>query len=42
VLVRYLADIRRGEIAGNLSEQLEHAVPNSTDQMVRHFKYWHE
>jgi hypothetical protein len=41
-LVRYLADIGRGEIAGNLSEQLEHAVPNSTEQMVRHFKYWHE
>lgn len=41
-LVRYLADIRRGEIAGNLSERLEHAVPNSTAQMVRHFKYWHE
>jgi hypothetical protein len=42
VLVHYLADIRRGQIAGNLSEQLEHAVPNSTEQMVRHFKYWHE
>lgn len=41
-LVRYLADIRRGEIAGNLSEQLELAVPNSTDRMVQHFKYWHE
>jgi len=41
-LVRYLADIRRGEIAGNLSERLESAVPNSTAQMVRHFKYWHE
>jgi hypothetical protein len=41
-LVRYLADIRRGEIAGDLSEQLECAVPNSTERMVQHFKYWHE
>lgn len=40
-LVHYLADIRRGAIAGNLSDQLEAAVPNSTEQMVRHFKYWH-
>jgi hypothetical protein len=41
-LVHYLADIGRGQIAGNLSERLEHACPNSTEQMVRHFKYWHE
>lgn len=41
-LVRYLADIRRGEVAGNLSERLEHAAPNSTEKMVRHFKYWRE
>jgi hypothetical protein len=41
VLVRYFAGVRRGEIAGNLSEQLEYAVPNSTERMVQHFKYWH-
>jgi hypothetical protein len=40
-LVRYLASVRRGEIAGNLSEQMETAIPGSTDRMVRHFKYWH-
>lgn len=40
-LVRYLASIRRGEIAGNLSEQMEVAIPGSTDRMVQHFKYWH-
>ncbi|MGD9633207.1 MAG: hypothetical protein AB7G28_21625 [Pirellulales bacterium] len=40
-LVHYLADIQRGEIAGNLSEQLETAIPGSTERMVQHFKYWH-
>jgi hypothetical protein len=40
-LVNYLTDIRRGEIAGNLSEQLESATPGSTERMVQHFKHWH-
>jgi len=40
-LVRYLAGIRRGQIAGNLSEQMETAIPGSTERMVQHFKYWH-
>jgi hypothetical protein len=40
-LVRYLSSVRRGEIAGNLSEQMEVAIPGSTDRMVQHFKYWH-
>ncbi len=41
-LVHYLADVRRGAIAGNLSEQLSVAVSNPTERMVQHFKYWHE
>lgn len=40
-LVGYLADSQQGKTAGNLSERLEQAVPNSTDRMVQHFKYWH-
>jgi hypothetical protein len=39
-LVCYLADVRRGEMAGELSERLERAVPHSTERMVQHFKYW--
>jgi len=41
-LVQYLADVRRGEIAGNLSERMAAAVPQPTERMVQHFKYWHE
>lgn len=41
-LVQYLADVRRGEIAGNLSERMAVAVPQPTERMVQHFKYWHE
>jgi hypothetical protein len=41
-LVDYLADVHRGEIAGNLSERLAVATPNSTERMVQHFKHWHE
>jgi hypothetical protein len=40
-LVGYLADVRRGEIAGNLSGRVANSVPNATQQMVQHFKYWH-
>jgi hypothetical protein len=39
-LVRYLDDVRRGAIAGQLSERLALAVPEPTDRMVQHFKYW--
>lgn len=42
VLVDYLADARQQPNMDNLSDRLERAVPNSTEQMVRHFKYWHQ
>ncbi len=40
-LVRYLADIRRGNPPGKLSERLRLALPDLERQMVRHFKQWH-
>ena len=39
-LVRYLADIRRGNPPGKLSERLDRAMPDLERQMVRHFKQW--
>lgn len=41
-LVAYLADAQQQPNMDNLSDRLERAVPNSTEQMVRHFKYWHQ
>lgn len=41
VLVQYLADIRRGVPAGQLSDRMADALPRPTDHMVRHFKHWH-
>lgn len=41
MLVGYLADAQRGTVTEPLSERLERAVPNSTEKMVQHFKYWH-
>jgi len=39
-LVRYLADIRRGNPPGKLSERLHQEMPNLERQMVLHFKQW--
>ncbi len=39
-LVHYLADIRRGNPPGKLSERLHHALPDLERQMVMHFKQW--
>jgi hypothetical protein len=41
-LVGYLADAQGRAAKDNLSERLERAVPNSTERMVQHFKYWHQ
>jgi hypothetical protein len=41
VLVDYLADAERLQRADCFSDRLEKAVPNSTDQLVQHFKHWH-
>ena len=40
VLVHYLADIRRGNPPGQLSQRLSQATPNLELQMVKHFKQW--
>jgi len=39
-LVHYLADIRRGNPPGKLSERLQRAMPNLQRQLVLHFKQW--
>ena len=39
-LVQYLADVRRGAMAGRLSERLAGSVPDPPAQMVEHFKHW--
>jgi hypothetical protein len=39
-LVHYLADIRRGNPPGQLSQRLTQAVPELDQQMVLHFKNW--
>jgi hypothetical protein len=39
-LVSYLACYHQMMPAGNLSVRLAEAVPNPTDQMIRHFKHW--
>ena len=39
-LVEYLADIRRGESPGLLSERLRMATPDLDERMIQHFKHW--
>jgi hypothetical protein len=39
-LVNYLACYQQSVPAGNLSTRLAQAVPNPTEQMIRHFKHW--
>ena len=39
-LVQFLADIRRGNPPGRLSERLRATVPQLDDRMVQHFKQW--
>jgi len=39
-LVHYLADIRRGNPPGQLSERLQLAMPDVERQLVMHFKHW--
>ena len=39
-LLRFLDTIRRGGIPGKLSERFAHAMPDATDQMIRHFNHW--
>ena len=39
-LVRYLADIRRGNPPGQLSARLRSALPNLDRQMAEHFRQW--
>jgi hypothetical protein len=42
VLVDYLACYRQYEPAGKLSARLVEVLPNPTEQMIQHFKHWHE
>jgi hypothetical protein len=39
-LVNYLADIRRGDPPGLLSERLNAASPKLDQRMIQHFKHW--
>lgn len=39
-LLGFLGTIRRGAVPGQLSDRLAHAMPDATDQMIRHFKHW--
>jgi len=39
-LVRYLADIRRGNPPGQLSARLRHEMPDLERQLISHFKQW--
>jgi hypothetical protein len=39
-LVEYLADIRRGQPPGKLSQRLRTAMPDVDTRMVQHFKRW--
>lgn len=39
-LVGYLADIRRHQVPGALSERLERALPDTRRQMAEHFDTW--
>jgi len=41
-LVKNLASYRHYEPPGKLSTRLAVAVPNTTDQLIHHFKHWHE
>ena len=39
-LVHYLADIRRGNPPGKLSERLHQAAPQLKRQLITHFSQW--
>jgi hypothetical protein len=39
-LVEYLSCYQRSTPPGKLSTRLAQAVPNPTQQMIQHFKYW--
>jgi len=41
-LVEYLACYQQYEPAGKLSARLTEAEPNPSEQMIQHFKHWHE
>jgi hypothetical protein len=41
-LVEYLACYQQYAPAGNLSTRIDEAIPNATDQMIQHFKHWHQ
>jgi hypothetical protein len=41
-LVKNIASYQHYEPADKLSTRLAGAVPNTTDQMIQHFKHWHE
>jgi hypothetical protein len=41
-LVDYLACYQQYQPAGNLSARLAEAVSDPTEQMIQHFKHWHE
>jgi hypothetical protein len=40
-LVQYVASYQQWEPAGKLSLRLAEAVPNPNEQMIQHFKCWH-
>jgi hypothetical protein len=40
VLVQYLADVRRGAMAGQLSQRLAQSVDDPRHEMAEHFKHW--
>jgi hypothetical protein len=39
-LAAFLADLRRGAPAGDLSQRVAIAVPNPSEQLLRHFRQW--
>jgi hypothetical protein len=41
-LVQYLASYQHYEPPGKLSARLAAVAPNPTDQMIQHFKHWHD
>jgi hypothetical protein len=41
-LLAFLDAIRRGAVPGQLSGRLSLAMPDATEQMIRHFKHWRQ
>lgn len=41
-LVKYLASYQHYQPPGKLSTRLAEAVPNPPEQLIQHFKHWHE